>query len=230
MQMSLEKFYRFVWQLQQMRTSKFGEENLLVTFFVRSAYKLLQEATLNPISIHTETKACYKKLQNLQIPPKVKITIWRKSWNYIPTFVNLKIRRVVVDARCPRCNQDEEDSNHVSCRFPTTTEVWRFLKFSWILYSNIDSVWNWLTWVFSQGTNKQYHLFCCGLWIIWTSRNKLIYENKQTTSKDILTQISRYISELRGVEKKTLILEASRGPKSDKRRTSVAIYFDAAFD
>ncbi|MBA0820153.1 hypothetical protein Gohar_028391 [Gossypium harknessii] len=33
-----------------------------------------------------------------------------------------------------------------------------------------------------------------------------------------------------GVEEKTLILEESKGPKSDERRTSVAIYFDAAFD
>ncbi|MBA0549077.1 hypothetical protein Golob_020136, partial [Gossypium lobatum] len=68
------------------------------------------EATLNPINLQTETKAFYKKLWNLQIPPKIKFTIWGISWNYIPTFVNLKIKRVVADARCPLCNQEEEDT------------------------------------------------------------------------------------------------------------------------
>ncbi|MBA0875820.1 hypothetical protein Goshw_018808, partial [Gossypium schwendimanii] len=97
----------------------------------------------------TETKAFYKKLWNLQIPPKIKITIWGISWNYIPTFVNIKIKTVVADARCPRCNQEEEDN---------------------------------------------------------------------------------YISELRGVEEKKLNLAASGGPKFEERRTSVAVYFDAAFD
>ncbi|KAA3486678.1 Ribonuclease H-like superfamily protein [Gossypium australe] len=56
-------------------------------FSVRSVYKLLQEATLDPI--------------------------WKISWNYIPTFANIKHKRVVVEARCPRCRQHEEDSNHV---------------------------------------------------------------------------------------------------------------------
>ncbi|MBA0875819.1 hypothetical protein Goshw_018808, partial [Gossypium schwendimanii] len=115
------------------------------------------EATLNPINLQTETKAFYKKLWNLQIPPKIKITIWGISWNYIPTFVNIKIKTVVADARCPRCNQEEEDNNHVFRGCPTTTE-------------------------------------------------------------------------LRGVEEKKLNLAASGGPKFEERRTSVAVYFDAAFD
>ncbi|MBA0575740.1 hypothetical protein Golob_027637, partial [Gossypium lobatum] len=134
------------------------------------------------------------------------------------------------DAHCPRCYQEEEDSNHVFRGCPTTTEVWRLLKFSWILNNNLDSVWNWLTWVFSQWTNEQCRLFCCGLWIIWTSRNRFIYENKYTTSRDISFKISDFILELRGVEEKKLNLAASGGPKFEERRTSVEVYFDAAFD
>ncbi|MBA0700440.1 hypothetical protein Goari_027410 [Gossypium aridum] len=38
--------------------------------------------------------------------------------------------------------------------------------------------------------------FCCGLWVIWTSRNKLIYEDKYSTSWDISKQIKSYILEL----------------------------------
>ncbi|KAH1063333.1 hypothetical protein J1N35_028320 [Gossypium stocksii] len=118
-------------------------------FFVRSAYKLLQEAKLNPIIIQTETKTFYKKLWNLQVPPKLKITIWRISWNYIPSLPNLKVRRVVADSHCPKCHQEEENDNHVFSLCPTSTEVWRMVKLPWILNSNIENIWSWLTWIFS---------------------------------------------------------------------------------
>ncbi|KAH1073616.1 hypothetical protein J1N35_025944 [Gossypium stocksii] len=42
-------------------------------------------------------------------------------------------------------------------------------------------------------------------------------------------EVWSYISELKGIEE-TLILETGRGPKYDEMRTSVAIYFDEAFD
>ncbi|KAA3482841.1 hypothetical protein EPI10_005056 [Gossypium australe] len=57
------------------------------TFSVRSAYKLLQKST--------------------------RIPMWKISWNYIPTFANLKLKRVIAEAWCPKCRQTEEDSNHV---------------------------------------------------------------------------------------------------------------------
>lgn len=46
-------------------------------FSVKSAYKLLQEATLDPSNniIQVETKVFYRKLWNLYIPLKVKITV-----------------------------------------------------------------------------------------------------------------------------------------------------------
>ncbi|MBA0786949.1 hypothetical protein Gotri_026680, partial [Gossypium trilobum] len=73
-------------------------------FSVRSAYKLLHESLLDPneLILHTETTNFYKKLWNLHIPSKIKMMIWRISWNFIPSFCNLKIKRVVVNTQCPR--------------------------------------------------------------------------------------------------------------------------------
>ncbi|MBA0596605.1 hypothetical protein Gorai_013418, partial [Gossypium raimondii] len=39
-------------------------------------------------------------------------------------------------------------------------------------------------------------------WVIWTSRNKLIYEDKYSTSWDISRQIKSYISELEGIKER----------------------------
>ncbi|KAK5770980.1 hypothetical protein PVK06_047147 [Gossypium arboreum] len=100
-------------------------------------------------------------------------------------------------------------------------EVWRNLQFSWVLNNNNQGIWEWLTWVFNRGTSKQCQLFCCGLWIIWTSRNKFLYENKNTTSSDISNQIINCISKLQGVEEKILGLDSNRDLKQDEQRTTV---------
>ncbi|KAH1107357.1 hypothetical protein J1N35_011125 [Gossypium stocksii] len=62
------------------------------TYSVRSAYKLLQFANLDPSDylLQTESMEFFRKLWTLKLPPKVTITIWRIAWNYIPTFGNLR--------------------------------------------------------------------------------------------------------------------------------------------
>ena len=89
-------------------------------FSVRSAYKLLQETTLDPneLFLHTETINFYRKLWSLQIPSKIKMLLWRISWNYIPSFLNLKIKRVLVNTKCPRCECEEESSRHIFQQYP----------------------------------------------------------------------------------------------------------------
>lgn len=45
-------------------------------FSVRSAYKLLQEANIDPsFYLQTNTKSFYRKLWNLHMPSKIKITV-----------------------------------------------------------------------------------------------------------------------------------------------------------
>ncbi|XP_017613849.1 uncharacterized protein LOC108458982 [Gossypium arboreum] len=156
--------------------------------------------------------------------------MWKISWNYMPTFSNLKLRRVMVEDRCVRCHQGEEDTNHVFRLCPTTKEIWNQLNFTWVFNNSIPDLWNWLTWVFNQWTNEQCRIFCCGLWLIWANRNKVIYEGKSSTSHDISKQINSYISELDGIKNKAFILETNARPKQQVQRANVVIYFDAAFD
>ncbi|TYI70328.1 hypothetical protein E1A91_D08G213800v1, partial [Gossypium mustelinum] len=114
--------------------------------------------------------------------------------------------RIVADARCPRCKLEEEDCNHIFRECSTIKDVWRFIQLSWVLNNAQDTFWNWLTWVFSRGTTEQCRIFCCGLWTIWTNRNKLVYENRQTTARDISYKISDFFAELKGIEEKKHIL------------------------
>ncbi|KAL1127358.1 hypothetical protein V6Z11_A13G173600 [Gossypium hirsutum] len=156
--------------------------------------------------------------------------MWKISWNYIPTLANPKLKRVVVEAWCPRCRQTEEDSIHIFRQCPTTEEVWRYLSLDWVLNTSIQNAWKWLNWVFNQGINEQCCLFCCGLWLIWSNRNQLLYENKITNSRDISRQITSYNLKLQGLEEKLRICEEGRLHNQDEQRTRVTIHFDVTFD
>ncbi|MBA0730434.1 hypothetical protein Golax_025760, partial [Gossypium laxum] len=109
-------------------------------FSVRSAYKLLQESTVDPNDyLQADSKNFYRKLWNLHMPSKIKITVWKIAWNYIPTFSNLKLKRVMTEGRCSRCGQEEEDSFHVFQRCPIVKEIWSQLNFSW---GQMNSAWD----------------------------------------------------------------------------------------
>ncbi|MBA0712486.1 hypothetical protein Golax_011587 [Gossypium laxum] len=65
-------------------------------FSTRSAYKLLQNFPCNPnaYALQTNYKNFYKQLWSLNLPSRIKITLWRISWNFLPTLVNMQVRKL----------------------------------------------------------------------------------------------------------------------------------------
>ncbi|MBA0637881.1 hypothetical protein Godav_000145 [Gossypium davidsonii] len=175
-------------------------------FFVRSAYKLLQEATLNPTDylLQTESKNFYRKLWGLQLPPKITMTIWRISWDYIPNFVNLRCRKVITNEECPRYRSWPEESLYVFRDCPITKEIWISLDLFWVMDNTSQSYWEWLTWVFQKGNDAQCQV--------------------------IAQSIQRKMAEIEGVRdlktQKTMV----RKYVVQEDLPKVVIQFDAAFD
>ncbi|XP_040945782.1 uncharacterized protein [Gossypium hirsutum] len=201
-------------------------------FSVRSAYKLLHGSNLDPndLLLQTETKTFYNKLWKLHIPTKIQMTIWRISWDFIPSFVNLKIKRVVINTLCPRCGSAEENSWHIFIKCPRSMEVWNQLDLSWVLNQSIHNMWGWLTWVFDRGNEEQLQLFCCSLWFIWFSRNHLIYGKRLMSGSEIARKISVYITELAVTKGRNLTLHSSGNLQQIYKRGWTSIHFDAAYE
>ncbi|MBA0871753.1 hypothetical protein Goshw_029725 [Gossypium schwendimanii] len=67
-------------------------------FSMRSAYKLLLDSNRDSqfTVLQNATKGFYRKLWNLSLTTKQKITTWKISWNFLPTLVNLYNRRIEV--------------------------------------------------------------------------------------------------------------------------------------
>ncbi|KAA3471354.1 reverse transcriptase [Gossypium australe] len=65
-------------------------------FSVRSAYKLLQTTDEFPraYALQISYRNLYKKLWLLNLPTKIKITVWKITWNFLPTRCNPRAWRL----------------------------------------------------------------------------------------------------------------------------------------
>ncbi|KAG8503078.1 hypothetical protein CXB51_000915 [Gossypium anomalum] len=176
----VKKFYESHWRKHLTRIFKYGRESSL-----------------------TNLKDFYDKLWNLQLPAKIAITIWRISWNYIPTLANLKHKRVSNDVACPRCGRGEEDITHIFRYCPATGEIWPLLDLSWISESTTQGFWEWITWVFRMKNRNRGELFL---------------------------KVRNCIAELEGLRMKGCTLKPSSSHRHQEEGTRVTIQFDATFD
>lgn len=119
---------------------------------MRSAYKLLQDIEIDPraYALQNETRKFYKNPWLLNLPSKLKITVWRISWNYIPTWVNLHYRRLLSHTICSGCGRAAETTNHIFRECPVATTVWEELSFSELLQVPHMEFIQWFTWVLNR--------------------------------------------------------------------------------
>lgn len=109
-------------------------------FSIHSAYKLLQKSNEIPRAYPLQTNYgnFYKKLWRLNLPTKIKIIVWRISWNYFPKKVNMQHRKLV-SSNYPWCGKRNETIDHIFRECLVTVEVWALWKLQNILMNpNMD--------------------------------------------------------------------------------------------
>ncbi|MBA0880223.1 hypothetical protein Goshw_022233 [Gossypium schwendimanii] len=72
-------------------------------------------------------------------------------------------------------------------------------------------------------------LFCCGLWAIWTASNKLLYEGKSATAREIVYFIIKYLGENMRDTSKIAERIIPIGVWKASQNPFVKINFDAGF-
>ena len=93
------------------------KENRSQSFFVKTAYQVAlrmgQQQRVEHSGLIAERKI-WRKLWTLNVPPKVRIFVWRACSNVLPTWDNLYRRKINIDPRCEFCCQ------HLGVRCPLT--------------------------------------------------------------------------------------------------------------
>ncbi|KAA3462420.1 reverse transcriptase [Gossypium australe] len=94
-------------------------------FSVRSSYKILQNSDPTAYALQNIYRGFYNKLWKIDIPTKIKIFIWKISWNFLATRVNMAIRKLTSSTLCPRCAVGEETMNHLFRDCSVSVAIWK---------------------------------------------------------------------------------------------------------
>ncbi|KAG7533037.1 Reverse transcriptase zinc-binding domain [Arabidopsis thaliana x Arabidopsis arenosa] len=141
-----------------------------------------------------------KEIWHNNCSPKVKFLLWKAMKNALPVGANLKSRGITPTANCPHC-AEEETSLHLFFHCQFAKQVWDQAPFkSPLCLDRITSI--------QLGIEASKLLLCLPpsrigqgpllpwiLWMLWSSRNKKIFENKHLSSQDIVTQTISHAKE-----------------------------------
>ncbi|KAA3454905.1 reverse transcriptase [Gossypium australe] len=107
-------------------------------FSVRSSYKLVKSLDPTAYALQNVYREFYKKLWGTDIPEKIKILVWKLSWNYLSTRVNLHCRKLAPNGECPRCQNGEETMNHLFRDYPVSM-LRIFCVALWLIWGDRNS-------------------------------------------------------------------------------------------
>ena len=86
------------------------------TFKVKRAYyvakELVEIGTVGESSSNHQASPFWKKIWQLNVPPKVKIFAWRVCLDGLPTMLNLRRRGLNTAGFCQVCDKDLESISH----------------------------------------------------------------------------------------------------------------------
>lgn len=94
-----------------MWTNLLGVESRLGSVYSVQRYKILLQEGQD--QLQTCYKQFYKRLWSLELPFKIKITIWRCTRNFLPNYSNLHYRRLIDSTMCWRCHSGAETGMHL---------------------------------------------------------------------------------------------------------------------
>lgn len=92
-------------------------------FTVHTGYRLFTSSGYT--GIPDSYRIFYTTLWKLDLPAKVKITVWRVFNNYILSYYNLYNKILRASALCPRCLISIETLEHIFRNCLSTSDIWR---------------------------------------------------------------------------------------------------------
>lgn len=108
-------------------------------FMMRNAYHLARKwlylSSLRSSSSSNPNRESifWAKVWCANVPPKVKVCMWRLCNNIIPTKVNLTKSHIMTDLLCMMCNHPEESILHLLKDCPFTKCTWLSSYFGYLL-------------------------------------------------------------------------------------------------
>ncbi|KAK3228943.1 hypothetical protein Dsin_000824 [Dipteronia sinensis] len=166
-------------------------------YSVKSGYRLaLQRKLQDSASSSSSTQKWWSSLWCLNVPPKVRIFIWRVCLNAIPSLANLWARKVVADPCCLRCGVDVESGGHALFWCGGARKVWGLTRFD-SFFEDLKNapVLDVFQAILPKVSYAEFALFCMTTWAIWNDRNSFSNCGKSKESKLVASRAAELLSE-----------------------------------
>ncbi|XP_024172036.1 uncharacterized protein LOC112178052 [Rosa chinensis] len=150
---------------------------------VRSGYHVAQIEEGRADRASTSLGTCginpsyWKAIWGANIPPKVRVFVWRLLKGILPTRAGLSHKVSLPDDHCVFCNQSIDDGLHVFRDCDVTSYFWLLttlgLKVNKVACANVI---DWALNVIDILNWDQRCLFFMAFWVIWSKRNNVLWK------------------------------------------------------
>lgn len=150
-------------------------------FSVRFAYHLIQKKKAEFVLGPSDDHNYWKWIWRLNIPPKIKLFVWRLCHNRLATKTGLLARGIKTDPICFLCGEKEKSIPHLFTSCQWTRRVWFLSPLGKGPHLQpTESMGDWLRKSAKKESSWVMELLSVTLWSIWVSRNNLIFAGGQT--------------------------------------------------
>lgn len=152
-------------------------------FTVKSAYHIacswIQPTNNGASSSTLSSNMLWSKLWNANVPPKVKICVWRLLNEQCPTRANLARRHITTEVECLLCNFYGETIIHIMRECPYAKCAWMASGLGACLREDHhSSVLEWGIEIARLLHKSSFELFLMICWALWGARNEKLWQEK----------------------------------------------------
>ncbi|GJX88603.1 RNA-directed DNA polymerase, eukaryota [Tanacetum coccineum] len=137
-----------------------------------------------------------KTLWIKSVPIKVNILAWKIKLEALPTRFNISRRGIEIDSiLCPICDRGVESTRHIFFSCCLVRQIARKICSWWdIEYSDVNSFTEWINWMASLRLQSKVKMMIQGVffvvwWLVWSYRNKLLFEEKKPSKAIIFDDV-----------------------------------------
>lgn len=198
-------------EILKIKLPTFGTEDVIAwqphksgLFSVRSTNRLAMEVehglgNTGSSSAPSGERAVWKKLWKLEIPPKVRVFVWKAINNGLPIIANRSYRHLDKSSTCDICASKLEDVFHALIECPHARGLRMAMVDSWQLPVEVDIENHGLEWFMMMLDNqppKVMKNFIMVLWRAWHVRNSITQARKWTPIEGSVVFLSAYLTNL----------------------------------
>lgn len=129
----------------------------------------------------------WEHIWSLNIPPKVRMFMWRASMNILPVLVELFRRHIIPSPVCASCSEEMESLAHVFMECRGLRDIWGGPPFNLPYFDNHCSFW----YIFQQLKKLLPHDLCLQAlivcWKSWDTCNKELHGGEMRWTPDLVS-------------------------------------------